>query len=110
MRTTGSPFVWVLVRDGAVQQRQTSRVAISAWLSPSSRRHRMGVAEEFVDRPLVVRVLSVLDRGDPPVGSDQEIRRQPEWTSSGLAGGFPEDRKSTRLNSSHSQISYAVFC
>src|SRR2546427_7241172 len=26
------------------------------------------------------------------------------------AGGRHEDRKSTRLNSSHSQISYAVFC
>src|SRR2546430_11335433 len=26
------------------------------------------------------------------------------------AGGEPADRKSTRLNSSHSQISYAVFC
>src|SRR2546427_6944301 len=25
-------------------------------------------------------------------------------------GGRREDRKSTRLNSSHSQISYAVFC
>src|SRR5688572_32328123 len=25
-------------------------------------------------------------------------------------GGLPLDRKSTRLNSSHSQISYAVFC
>src|SRR2546430_9244318 len=25
-------------------------------------------------------------------------------------GDLPEDRKSTRLNSSHSQISYAVFC
>src|SRR5205085_6604068 len=25
-------------------------------------------------------------------------------------GGFLPDRKSTRLNSSHSQISYAVFC
>src|SRR5438270_12024565 len=25
-------------------------------------------------------------------------------------GGQGEDRKSTRLNSSHSQISYAVFC
>src|SRR2546430_12456482 len=25
-------------------------------------------------------------------------------------GGAAEDRKSTRLNSSHSQISYAVFC
>src|SRR3990167_1773717 len=24
--------------------------------------------------------------------------------------GLPEDRKSTRLNASHSQISYAVFC
>src|SRR5688572_33133070 len=32
----------------------------------------------------------------------------------GVVGGRrladPEDRKSTRLNSSHSQISYAVFC
>src|SRR5688572_32722697 len=29
-----------------------------------------------------------------------------------LEGAFPQsiDRKSTRLNSSHSQISYAVFC
>src|SRR2546427_9517090 len=27
-----------------------------------------------------------------------------------LAGIFHADRKSTRLNSSHSQISYAVFC
>src|SRR5438270_5014221 len=26
------------------------------------------------------------------------------------AGVFTRDRKSTRLNSSHSQISYAVFC
>src|SRR2546430_7003304 len=26
------------------------------------------------------------------------------------AGLGPQDRKSTRLNSSHSQISYAVFC
>src|SRR6266478_9994393 len=26
------------------------------------------------------------------------------------AGVFAQDRKSTRLNSSHSQISYAVFC
>src|SRR2546430_9931734 len=29
----------------------------------------------------------------------------------GMSGGlFVKDRKSTRLNSSHSQISYAVFC
>src|SRR2546430_12484707 len=29
----------------------------------------------------------------------------PQWTMASI-----EDRKSTRLNSSHSQISYAVFC
>src|SRR5688572_31118597 len=29
---------------------------------------------------------------------------------SSKAGGHATDRKSTRLNSSHSQISYAVFC
>src|SRR2546427_5111440 len=28
----------------------------------------------------------------------------------GIAAGLGADRKSTRLNSSHSQISYAVFC
>src|SRR2546430_7347642 len=28
----------------------------------------------------------------------------------GCTSGLPADRKSTRLNSSHSQISYAVFC
>jgi hypothetical protein len=44
----------------------------------------MGVVEELVDRPLVVRVLSVLERSDPPVGSDQEIRRQPEAAAGGL--------------------------
>src|SRR2546430_7103230 len=27
-----------------------------------------------------------------------------------VVGGHSRDRKSTRLNSSHSQISYAVFC
>src|SRR2546427_3290093 len=39
----------------------------------------------------------------------------PRWARSALRSPSPEqgacaDRKSTRLNSSHSQISYAVFC
>src|SRR2546427_11110518 len=32
------------------------------------------------------------------------------YASQGQYGQAMEDRKSTRLNSSHSQISYAVFC
>src|SRR5688572_32086571 len=41
-------------------------------------------------------------------------RRSAVWLLPGRAdhdsGGVARDRKSTRLNSSHSQISYAVFC
>src|SRR3989449_3324296 len=35
-----------------------------------------------------------------------------EWLGNQAAGGYVtyEDRKSTRLNSSHGYISYAVFC
>src|SRR2546430_10499576 len=32
------------------------------------------------------------------------------WSARSLQRPFSSDRKSTRLNSSHSQISYAVFC
>src|SRR5438309_7155547 len=42
----------------------------------------------------------ILAAGDPNNGGHIELQ--------GLAPG--EDRKSTRLNSSHSSISYAVFC
>src|SRR2546430_8850043 len=38
-------------------------------------------------------------------GTDAAARRAP-----GRWRGHSRDRKSTRLNSSHSQISYAVFC
>src|SRR2546427_8011130 len=39
-------------------------------------------------------------------GAPQEAR----FLEPGGTGHFAVDRKSTRLNSSHSQISYAVFC
>src|SRR5207302_6007026 len=35
---------------------------------------------------------------------------EPRWVLEGLAVYFESDRKSTRLNSSHVKISYAVFC
>src|SRR5438270_5348859 len=44
----------------------------------------MNVLEEFVNGPLVVGMLSVSERGDPPVRRDQEIRWQPKATSGGL--------------------------
>src|SRR3712207_7728269 len=36
--------------------------------------------------------------------------RYPAATTTGTGDDRPEDRKSTRLNSSHANISYAVFC
>src|SRR5688572_32732841 len=57
---------------------------------------------------------TTLFRSQPPVGQlPYEVDGQ--GFGAGGVGGRPEplsveDRKSTRLNSSHSQISYAVFC
>src|SRR2546430_9770883 len=53
------------------------------------------------------RFLSGASRGSSLAGRDRVPRIE------GLAvvgGALRADRKSTRLNSSHSQISYAVFC
>src|SRR2546430_15866505 len=43
-----------------------------------------------------------------PGGAHQ--RRPTRAREARVGGSHREDRKSTRLNSSHSQISYAVFC
>src|SRR2546430_6013678 len=43
-------------------------------------------------------------------GAGRALRRSNGELSGVGRGGVGRDRKSTRLNSSHSQISYAVFC
>src|SRR3712207_7003259 len=61
-----------------------------------------GDADRNVPPKLAPRGQHVLDRAADRVrGGDARDR---------LGGGVPEDRKSTRLNSSHANISYAVFC
>src|SRR2546430_8128907 len=49
-----------------------------------------------------------------PPRSEQHFQRdrfsRTNLQGGGTAGRYARDRKSTRLNSSHSQISYAVFC
>src|SRR2546430_13585890 len=46
----------------------------------------------------------------PGIERNSEDRPRFPLEADALSGLVPEDRKSTRLNSSHSQISYAVFC
>src|SRR5258707_6468731 len=45
-------------------------------------------------------------------GVDTRSERRGKFRRAGAAArrNFPRDRKSTRLNSSHANISYAVFC
>src|SRR2546427_1384301 len=67
---------------------------------------------------IAVRVAPVsVDRLAPPVTATGTLGPKEEVTLSFKVGGVVSrifvdegDRKSTRLNSSHSQISYAVFC
>src|SRR2546427_4020925 len=65
----------------------------------------VGVAQE---KTLTIGVLGPLSGGAASYGV--ELVRGAEMRAEEInkAGGL--DRKSTRLNSSHSQISYAVFC
>src|SRR5688572_31746121 len=45
-----------------------------------------------------------------PLSKPGTVKVSPDVKSQENTIDSPEDRKSTRLNSSHSQISYAVFC
>src|SRR2546428_8370402 len=53
-------------------------------------------------------------RSWPPVGTRREVLDRRPGTATGRGSDrrtkSDADRKSTRLNSSHDQISYAVFC
>src|SRR3989475_8007846 len=77
-------------------------------------RRRARVAEEATspdrERDGVV-VMSVNEIGTPGQGFDDKPPPGP-WVEPEAPGDLTDgqDRKSTRLNSSHSQISYAVFC
>src|SRR3712207_7453872 len=67
------------------------------------------------------RVFRRAGRGDPlcdrsaagdaePLRRDRGEGRRRPWHAAFPEVAQPQDRKSTRLNSSHANISYAVFC
>src|SRR2546430_12393868 len=57
-----------------------------------------------------LRVILVYTHDSIGLGEDGPTHQPIEHLSSLRAMPHMRDRKSTRLNSSHSQISYAVFC
>src|SRR3712207_7524232 len=65
---------------------------------------KLGLA--MLDCALEAEVPLAWVTGDSVYGADHRIRRRLEARQR----GYVLDRKSTRLNSSHANISYAVFC
>src|SRR2546427_8691861 len=93
VRRSDRELLETLVRGGKTPQRVVLRAGIV--LGASAGRSNNGLAKNLgVTRPTVL-----LWR-----------ERYARLGIAGLLKDAPRDRKSTRLNSSHSQISYAVFC
>src|SRR3989475_8996154 len=93
---SGVQYLQVALNRAALGQSGLSGDGLQAQLRALVEGERIGIVPEGVARtPLILR-------------GGAALRQSPE----GLAGqAFGRlDRKSTRLNSSHSQISYAVFC
>src|SRR3712207_7776957 len=70
---------------------------------PGAKRERIGERDERVIQ--AGRGVGVVQPLDPVVGCTGE-----HDSLGDVVGSELEDRKSTRLNSSHANISYAVFC
>src|SRR3712207_9032070 len=66
----------------------------------------------FRSQSCVQRIANVCDdsRHALPVAHRRRGRRLGSHVAGGVRRGRGRDRKSTRLNSSHANISYAVFC
>src|SRR2546430_10289541 len=67
---------------------------------------KLGMARLFNEEGTHVPV-TVIEAGPCPI---VQVTSGAAGTAVQLGFGAKKDRKSTRLNSSHSQISYAVFC
>src|SRR2546427_2062383 len=67
-------------------------------------------SRETRNKPFPTFCFAGLRRSVPPADEFQSLSINPELGTGCTPSAGMRDRKSTRLNSSHSQISYAVFC
>src|SRR3989449_5781702 len=81
---------------------------------PIPHQHEIRQLVARVEHPGGDRLLREHVRGEPDRGGEPEPREkaepQPLRQGGRIREGGEQDRKSTRLNSSHGYISYAVFC
>src|SRR3712207_6513268 len=95
-RSTLIPYTTLFRSRARIHRRRRQRAQARRWVDPAQPR-------------LVVPALAppAPQRAHSEVGADLELGVE---VACQLANRHPVDRKSTRLNSSHANISYAVFC
>src|SRR3989440_9665298 len=86
---------------------ELERVYEAAQRDPGFRAELEGLLKDYVGRPTP---LTEAPRLAAEVGAGVVIALKREDLNHTGAHKINKDRKSTRLNSSHDQISYAVFC
>src|SRR5438034_3110676 len=104
----------------SVQQVQTGFLDRSITLGGRSYHYQVYVPADYAAKPSWPAILFLHGAGErgtdgllqTNVGLGPAIRQNPSrWPAIAVFPQVPpEDRKSTRLNSSHTVISYAVFC
>src|SRR5690606_39483654 len=95
------------IRDFHVTGVQTCALPISErYLRPPRQTYLVSM---YSSRPYLAPSRPMPDCLTPPKGATAVLMR-PVFTPTMPASIAPADRKSTRLNSSHVKISYAVFC
>src|SRR5688572_32203002 len=83
----------------------------SSTLFPYTTLFRSRLGERHTGRGVTLAVLDTgIDQGHPDFAGRIAATRSFVAHEPDIAHRSGQDRKSTRLNSSHSQISYAVFC
>src|SRR3712207_7534047 len=85
--------------------------AIGVMTAPATR-YAVSIQEELLyDISKSLMILGIAGRSivSPYIVTNREEPRMPSMIHA-ECGIFARDRKSTRLNSSHANISYAVFC
>src|SRR3712207_9023608 len=78
---------------------------------PMVKKSYMSSAKMRVLKPKLDAATSQYNKPEDQMQKQQAMMAEyAKYGVSPLSGCFPIDRKSTRLNSSHANISYAVFC
>src|SRR3972149_1956973 len=95
----------VLLGDRDDKDTRHRLTAFAGWLDATNRRWHTPELAAYRDYLLHDRT-----RSDPVTDEPSPALLSPASVRAHLATIRGRDRKSTRLNSSHSQISYAVFC